>query len=73
MEPVYWYLLAYIIGSVVGYYLGHKQGLLIGIVSAIDSLIDGGYVRTKTDKDGEIEIIKLTWDEKNGVTETENS
>jgi hypothetical protein len=73
MEPIYWHTLAYIVGSVIGYIFGRQSGLTVGIVSAIDSLIDGGFVKTKEDKDGDIELIKLTWEERHGTSKSETS
>lgn len=73
MEPVYWYILAYIVGSIIGFIFGRQNGLTVGIVSAIDSMIEGGFVKTKTDKNGDIELIKLTWEEKHGSSRSETS
>ena len=63
MEPVYWYGLAYIIGTVFGFWIGSRYGIGKGIVITLETLVDGGYVKTCT-VDGELDLIKLTFEER---------
>jgi len=63
MEPVYWYGLAYIIGTVFGFWIGSRYGIGKGIVITLETLVDGGYVKTRT-VDGELDLIKLTFEER---------
>ena len=73
MEPVYWYSLAYIAGSIIGFIFGRQNGLTVGIISTLDSMIEGGFVKTKEDKNGDIELIKLTWEERHGTSKSKTS
>lgn len=59
MDPLYWYIGAYIVGTIIGFIFGRNSGINVGIVNTIESLMEGGFLRFKTDKDGEIELIKL--------------
>ncbi len=63
MEPVYWYGLAYIVGTVFGFWIGSRYGIGKGIVITLETLVDGGYVKTRT-VNGELDIIKLTFEER---------
>ncbi len=63
MEPVYWYGLAYIIGTVFGFWIGSRYGIGKGILVTLETLVEGGYVKTRT-VNGELDLIKLTFEER---------
>jgi len=64
MEPIYWYTLAYVVGTAMGFWFGRSHGIGLGILTAVATLIEGGYVKTRTSPDGELDLIKLTFEEK---------
>ena len=64
MEPVYWYGLAYIIGTVMGLYFGKRYGMGLGILATLETLVEGGYLKTRQTDDGELDLIKLTFEER---------
>jgi len=64
MEPLYWYVGAYIVGTVMGFWFGRNHGISLGILTAVATLIEGGYVKTRTSPDGELDLIKLTFEER---------
>ena len=53
-----WLLTAYVLGSGFSAYIFHRSGTRSGIENTIDSLVDQGFLRHKTDTDGEVEILK---------------
>ena len=59
MEPIYWYIIAYVVGTVVGYYMGRGTGIAVGITRTVDDLIIQGYIKVKQCVDGELILIKL--------------
>lgn len=63
MEPVYWYGLAYIIGTVFGFWIGSRYGMGKGVLLTLETLVEGGYVKTRT-VNGELDLIKLTFEER---------
>ncbi len=63
MEPIYWYGLAYIIGTVFGFWIGSRYGIGKGILVTLETLVEGGYVKTRT-VNGELDLIKLTFEER---------
>jgi len=64
MEPVYWYGLAYIIGTVSGFWIGSRYGIGKGIVITLETLVHDGYLKTRTLQNGELDLIKLTFEER---------
>lgn len=60
---IYWILVTYVIGSAVGWYLGQRHGLKAGVGITVDSLVDGGYLRSKLNSRGETVILKFKDDE----------
>lgn len=64
MEPLYWYVGAYIVGTVMGFWFGRNHGISLGILTAVATLIEGGYVKTRKLPDGELDLIKLTFEER---------
>lgn len=50
-------LITYIVGSAVGYFLAYKPHA-IAQNELLDLLIEEGFLRHKTDKDGRIIILK---------------
>ena len=59
-----WLALIYVLGSVVTYFLMRKSIAFDITESIIDNLIAQGFLRSKKDKNGEVEIMK--WYEENG-------
>ena len=59
-----WMLLTYVLGSVVTYFLMRKSIAFNITEGIIDSLIEQGFLKSKKDKNGEVEIMK--WYEENG-------
>ena len=59
-----WLALTYELGSVVTYFLMRKSIAYDITESIIDNLIAQGFLKSKKDKNGEVEIMK--WYEENG-------
>lgn len=57
----FWILGTYVVGTAFGYYIGRNQSQLESVGATIDSLIDKGFLQTRTGKNGEVEILK--WNE----------
>lgn len=53
-----WFLGAYIAGTVMGYLFARSSASKIA-EQTIDVLIEGGFLKSKTNADGEIELIKV--------------
>ena len=64
MEPVYWYAIAYTVGTGFGFWIGSRYGIGKGILVTIETLVEGGYLKTRTLADGEVDLIKLTFEER---------
>ncbi len=64
MEPVYWYALAYVLGTAFGFWVGHKAGIGKGILITLTTLVEDGNLKTRTTDDGELDLIKLTLEER---------
>jgi len=58
-----WFLTAYAVGTGFGWYLGMTKNIKDSAGLVIDSLIANGYLRHRTSKSGEIEILKLNEEE----------
>ena len=59
-ENVMWLLGAYVAGSVATYLLMLKATFIDAADKTIDTLIEAGYIRTRKNKDGELELLQ--WD-----------
>ena len=59
-ENAFWLLVAYVAGSVATYLLMLKATSVDAADKTIDTLIDAGYIRTRKNKDGELELLQ--WD-----------
>ena len=59
-ENAFWLLVAYVAGSVATYLLMLKSTFVDAADKTIDTLIDAGYIRTRKNKDGELELLQ--WD-----------
>lgn len=70
MEPVYWYILAYIVGTGMGFWFGRSHGISLGILNTLSALVEGGYLKTRKLPDGELDLIKLTFEERLDDTST---
>lgn len=57
-ESIFWLLGAYVAGSVATYYLFLRQNFFVATETTIDTLIQGGFLRTKQNANGEVEILK---------------
>ena len=61
-ENAMWLLGAYVAGSVATYLLMLKATFVDAADKTIDTLIEAGYIRTRKNKDGELELLQ--WDSK---------
>lgn len=61
-ESMGWLFFAYLSGSIVTYFLMLKSTFIDASERTIDTLIDAGFIRTRKNKDGELEILK--WNHK---------
>mgnify|MGYP000040900082 CR=1 FL=1 len=68
MESIYWFGLAYLVGTVFGLYVGSRYGIGKGILVTLETLVEGGYVKTRTNEDGEMDLLKLTLEDKLNAT-----
>lgn len=68
MESIYWFGLAYLVGTVFGLYVGSRYGISKGILVTLETLVEGGYVKTRTNEDGEMDLLKLTLEDKLNAT-----
>ena len=59
-ENILWLFGAYVAGSVATYLLMLKATFIDAADKTIDTLIEAGYVRTRKNKDGELELLQ--WD-----------
>ena len=59
-ENAFWLLVAYVAGSVATYLLMLKATFVDAADKTIDTLIETGYIRTRKNKDGELELLQ--WD-----------
>jgi hypothetical protein len=53
-----WLFFAYATGTLFGMWTGFKIYAAKGAELTIDTLIEGGYLKTRKGTDGEIEILK---------------
>ena len=58
MEEYAWLFFAYAVGTAFGIFVTLKSRMEGIVGSTIDSLIDQGYLRTRKDSKGDIEILK---------------
>ena len=59
-ENILWLFGAYVAGSVATYLLMLKATFIDAADKTIDTLIEAGYIRTRKNKDGELELLQ--WD-----------
>jgi hypothetical protein len=59
-ENILWLFGAYVAGSVATYLLMLKATFIDAADKTIDTLIEAGYIRTRKNKDGELELLR--WD-----------
>ena len=64
-ENVMWLLGAYVAGSAATYLLMLKATFVDAADKTIDTLIENGFLRTKRNADGEIEILK--WNDNSDI------
>jgi len=48
----------------MGLYFGKRYGMGIGILATLETLVEGGYLKTRKTDDGELDLIKLTFEER---------
>ena len=53
-----WIFASYVLGTLFGIYVGIHYGLKLGADRMIDQLIDLRFLRSRRDRNGEIEILK---------------
>jgi hypothetical protein len=61
---IYWYGFAYLVGTGFGFWIGHNYGVAKGVTFTLATLVEGGYLKTRTLADGELDLIKLTFEER---------
>lgn len=72
MDIIYWFAIAYVLGTAIGWYLGRSSGLAYGIATTVDLLVANGFLKTTKDENGDLDIVKLTLEEKlNDSTKSE--
>jgi len=54
-----WFMLAYTVGTGFGWYLGFSRSVKDSATLVVDKLIEDGYLRTRKDADGNLQILKL--------------
>jgi hypothetical protein len=54
----FWVLGAYVMGTVMGYLFFKTETTTI-VESTIDSLIENGYLKSRTNENGEVELLKI--------------
>ena len=64
MEPVYWYAIAYTVGTIFGFWIGSRYGIGKGIAVTLEVLVEGGYVKSRTDENGDLDLLKLSFKDK---------
>jgi len=64
MESIAWYGLAYLIGTIFGLYVGRNHGISKGILITLETLVNEGYLKTRKDSNGDLDLMKLTFEEK---------
>lgn len=64
MEPIYWYALAYAVGTGCGFFFGRSYGIGVGILTTLATLVEGGFLKTRKMPNGELDLIKLTFEER---------
>lgn len=73
MEQIYWYAIAYAVGTVMGLFFGRNYGVSLGVLTTLETLVEGGYVKTRKTENGELDLIKLTFEERlNDTAKTED-
>jgi len=55
----FWLFVTAVIFTVVGWYWGFKSTTINVVEATVDSLIADGYLKTRTDDNGNIEILKF--------------
>lgn len=58
-DTTFWYLFAYVVGTGFGYVVGKTSAIKDVAAITIDTLIEGGYLKYRHDKNGEIELLKI--------------
>jgi hypothetical protein len=72
MDIVYWFAIAYVLGTVIGWYFGRTSGLAYGVATTVDLLVANGFLKTRQDENGDLDLVKLTLEEKlNDSTKSE--
>jgi hypothetical protein len=61
-ETYIWLLLAYVAGSGIGWYLGQQKRTEDIVIAVIDDLIEKDFIKTKSDENNEIELLKY-WED----------
>ena len=59
MEPIYFTILAYVVGSIVGVWLAYRYATERAVQETLDILVAEHYVRTRTLSNGELSLIRL--------------
>jgi len=59
VDTIDWYGLAYVVGTAVGFYIGRLHGITVGSYNTIYTIIQGGFVKTRTLESGELDLVQL--------------
>lgn len=59
MEPIYFTILAYVMGSIVGVWLAYRYATERAVQETLNILVDEHYVRARILANGDIDLIRL--------------
>lgn len=58
-DTTVWFFGAYAVGTVMGMLFGYSSGTRRGVENTVDQLVKNGFLRHRTNKDGDVEILKF--------------
>ncbi len=59
MEPIYYTILAYVMGSIVSVVLAYRYATERAVQDTLNILVDEHYVRARILANGELDLIRL--------------
>ena len=59
MEPIYYTILAYVMGSIVSVVLAYRYATERAVQDTLNILVDEHYVRARILANGDLDLIKL--------------
>lgn len=57
-EVISWLLIVAIVFTAYGMWVGFKKGALDAAEATIDVLIENGFIKSRTNENGEVELLK---------------